>query len=363
MPLGNWKLEKVNIIAIAQGSSELNISTVVGRQDEAKALNVVHDAFFLSGTKTLNLFVVGTGLIGSTLLRQIAQQRTILLHGRGLDIHVRAVANSGRMLVQEQGIPPHLWKHRLEESGTPMHLHDFVARMKALNLPNSVFVDCTAADDIIRSYESILSSSISVVTPNKKANASTRAFYRKLRRAGLRHNVRFLYSANVGAGLPVLSTIDDLVAGGDRILRIEGALSGTLSFLFNSFTAGTRWSDILREARTLGFTEPDPREDLSGADVGRKLLILGREAGHDLEARDIAVHPVIPRSAARAPTVAAFMKGLRRLDDHFERLREHAEPWVGEGDAPDQGARADQPSSRRRKATVSLQARSAASAS
>jgi len=315
----------INVVAIAQGSSELNISTVVGREDEAKALNVVHDAFFLSGTKTLNLFVVGTGLIGSTLLRQIAQQKTILLHGRNLDIHVRAVANSKRMVIQEQGIPPHLWKHRMEESGTPMHLHEFVARMKAMNLSNSVFVDCTAADDIVRSYESILSSSISIVTPNKKANAGTLAFYRKLRRAGLRHNVRFLYSANVGAGLPILSTIDDLVAGGDRILRIEGALSGTLSFLFNSFTAGTRWSDILREARTLGFTEPDPREDLSGADVGRKLLILGREAGHDLEARDIAVHPVIPRSSAQAPTVAAFMKGLRRLDDHFERLRQNAE--------------------------------------
>jgi len=194
-----------------------------------------------------------------------------------------------------------------------------------MNLPNCVFVDCTASDEIVKSYESILSSSISIVTPNKKANAGPLASYRKLRRAGLKHNVRFLYSANVGAGLPILSTIDDLVAGGDRILRIEGVLSGTLSFLFNSFTAGTRWSDIVREARTLGFTEPDPREDLNGADVGRKLLILAREAGHDLEARDIAVHPVIPRSAARSASVGMFMKNLRALDGRFDRLREQAE--------------------------------------
>ena len=315
----------INVVAIAQGSSELNISTVVGRDDEAKALNVVHDAFFLSGTKTLNLFVVGTGLIGSTLLRQIAQQKNILLHGRNLDVHVRAVADSRRMVIHDHGIPPHLWKHRMEEAGAPMHLGDLVRRMKAMNLPNCVFVDCTASDEIVKSYESILSSSISIVTPNKKANAGPLASYRKLRRAGLKHNVRFLYSANVGAGLPILSTIDDLVAGGDRILRIEGVLSGTLSFLFNSFTAGTRWSDIVREARTLGFTEPDPREDLNGADVGRKLLILAREAGHDLEARDIAVHPVIPRSAARSASVGMFMKNLRALDGRFDRLREQAE--------------------------------------
>ncbi|MGB2957393.1 MAG: bifunctional aspartate kinase/homoserine dehydrogenase I [Bacteroidota bacterium] len=314
----------VNVVAIAQGSSELNISAVVGREDEAKALNVLHDAFFLSGTKSLNLFVVGTGLIGGALLGHIAGLRKTLLHARNLDIHVRAIANSKRMVFQEHGIPAHLWKHRLAEAGTPMHLDEFVRRMKSMNLPNCVFVDCTASDQVVKKYKEVLCSSISVVTPNKKANAASIGFYRGLRQASLNHNVRFLYSANVGAGLPILSTIDDLVAGGDRITRIEGVLSGTLSYIFNSFTEGRRWSEIVREAKDLGYTEPDPREDLNGADVGRKLLILVREAGHELEHRDVAVKPVIPRSLARASSVGQFMKKLSTLDEQYEKLRRKA---------------------------------------
>ncbi|MCK5572445.1 MAG: bifunctional aspartate kinase/homoserine dehydrogenase I, partial [Bacteroidetes bacterium] len=314
----------INVVAIAQGSSELNVSILVAKEDEAKALNVLHDAFFLSGTKTINLFIVGTGLIGGTLLRQISGQKKTLLQERNLDIHVRAVANRSCMVIQDQGIPPHLWKHRLEESGTPIRLEEFVRKMKSMNLPNSVFVDCTASESVIKKYEEILCSSISIVTPNKKANAGSLTLYRALRRAALKHNVRFLYAANVGSGLPILSTIDDLVAGGDRILRIEGALSGTLSYIFNSFQEGTRWSEIVREAKTLGYTEPDPRDDLNGMDVGRKRLILAREAGHELRAMDIAVKPVIPRSLARARSVNEFMKKLPSLDEHFGNLRQKA---------------------------------------
>ena len=187
---------------------------------------------------------------------------------------VLAVANSAKMLFHAHGVTSQLWKQRLDDSGVPMNLDDFVRQMKAMNLPNSVFVDCTSSDAVVGKYREILSSSISIVTPNKIANAGTMKRYQALRQAALKHNVRFLYAANVGAGLPIISTIDDLVAGGDKILSIEGVLSGTLSYIFNTLREGMRWSDVVKEARELGYTEPDPREDLNGSDVGRKLLIL-----------------------------------------------------------------------------------------
>ncbi|HMK38343.1 MAG TPA: bifunctional aspartate kinase/homoserine dehydrogenase I, partial [Bacteroidota bacterium] len=228
----------INVVAIAQGSSELNISTIVSRDDEAKALNALHDAFFLSGTKSLHLFVVGTGLIGGALLRQIAAQRQFLLRAQSLDVRVEAVANSRRMMFDGTGSLPGQWKEKLGAGSTPMNLEAFVRRMREMNLPNSVFVDCTASDALVGQYRTILESSISIVTPNKKANAGKFALYELLHRAARRHNVRFLYETNVGAGLPIINTINDLIAGGDRILRIDGVLSGTLSYLFNSFTAG-----------------------------------------------------------------------------------------------------------------------------
>jgi bifunctional aspartokinase / homoserine dehydrogenase 1 len=314
----------INVVAIAQGSSELNISTVVAKEDEAKALNVIHEAFFLSGTLSLNLFIVGTGLIGSTLLQQIAHQKQALLNGRNIDLRIQAVGNSSHMLLSDQGIPPHAAQQRLAQDGTRMRLEEFVHRMKEMNLPNSVFVDCTASDAVVKKYAEILTSSISIVTPNKKANAGPLDAYRELRRLALKSNVRFLYSANVGAGLPILSTIDDLVAGGDRILRIEGALSGTLSYIFNSFTGKAHWSAIVEEAREHGYTEPDPREDLNGMDVGRKLLILAREAGHYINRNDISIEPVVPRAMLQGGSVGTFMKRLHSLDKHFESMREKA---------------------------------------
>ncbi|HET9131442.1 MAG TPA: aspartate kinase, partial [Terriglobia bacterium] len=254
----------INVVAIAQGSSELNISTVVAKADEAKALNALHDAFFLSGTKSLHLFVVGTGLIGGTLLKQIAQHRQFLMRTQYLDVRVEAVANSRKMLFDGAGSFGQHWRERLMTEGEPMRLQDFVRRMKGMNLPNSVFVDCTASKDLIKEYVGILESSISIVTPNKKANAGDWKLYEHLHETALKHNVRFLYETNVGAGLPIINTMNDLVAGGDRIVRIEGVLSGTLSYVFNSFTDGRKFSDIVREARDQGYTEPDPRDDLNG---------------------------------------------------------------------------------------------------
>ena len=314
----------INVVAIAQGSSELNISTVVAKADEAKALNTLHDAFFLSGTKSLHLFIVGTGLIGGTLLKQIAQQRHVLLHSQFLDVRVRAIANSRTMLFDGTGSFLRDWREKFSAGGTAMDLDDFVRRMKALNLPNSVFVDCTASDLLVTKYAEILESSISIVTPNKKANAGKYGLYQKLHRASLKHDVRFLYETNVGAGLPIINTINDLVAGGDRIERIDGVLSGTLSYLFNSFAGGRSFSDIVWEAKERGYTEPDPRDDLNGLDVGRKLLILAREAGHPLEFRNISVKSLIPPALLRAPSINQFLKQLRSVDDTYARARDKA---------------------------------------
>ena len=314
----------INVVAIAQGSSELNISTVIAKADEAKALNALHDAFFLSGTKSLHVFVVGTGLIGGTLLKQIAQHRQFLLRTQYLDVRVQAIANSRKMLFDGNNSFGLHWREQLNGEGSAMNLRKFVHRMKAMNLPNSVFVDCTASQALVEQYEGILESSISIVTPNKRANAGRRALYERLHETALKHNVRFLYETNVGAGLPIINTMNDLVAGGDRILRIEGVLSGTLSYVFNSFTDGKEFSDIVREARDHGYTEPDPRDDLNGLDVGRKLLILAREAGHPLEFKDIRVRSLIPRSLLRARSITEFFKKLRAIDNRYQQLRQTA---------------------------------------
>ncbi len=314
----------INVVAIAQGSSELNISTIVSKADEAKALNALHDAFFLSGTKSLHLFIVGTGLIGGALLRQIAAQREFLLRAQSLDVRVEAVANSRKMMFDGGGSLGREWKKKLASAGTAMHLESYVRRMREMNLPNSVFVDCTASDALVARYNTILESSISVVTPNKKANAGRYTLYERLHRTALRHNVRFLYETNVGAGLPIINTINDLIAGGDRILRIDGVLSGTLSYLFNTFTAGRSFAGVVAEARRKGYTEPDPRDDLNGLDVGRKLLILARESGHPLELKDISVRPLIPGRFRRAGSVERFMKELPALDAAYARERDDA---------------------------------------
>jgi aspartokinase/homoserine dehydrogenase 1 len=314
----------INVVAIAQGSSELNISTVVSKADEAKALNALHEAFFLSGTTSLNLFIVGTGLIGGTLFRQIAQQRQMILHNRNLDVRVQAVANSRKMVFHPHGIPPHLWQQRMEEAKTPMKLGEFIRTMKAMNLPNSVFVDCTPARELVECYEEVLASSISIVTPNKTANAAPLAFYGRLREIALKHNARFLYETNVGAGLPIINTIQDLVAGGDRILRIDGVLSGSLSYILNAFSAGGKLSECIRDAFARGYMEPDPRDDLSGLDAGRKILILAREAGAALERRHTKVRPLLPASFSRGGTVEEFLRRLPKMDARFDALRRKA---------------------------------------
>ncbi len=310
----------VNVVAIAQGSSELNISVVVSAADEAKAMNALHEAFFLSDTKELHLFMVGVGLIGSTLIEQIREQAAFLKEKRGLELKIVGLTNSTKMLFDEDGIDLANWKELLLGKGEKLSMIQFVERMKGLNLSNSIFVDNTASAELPQFYEEILGSSISISTPNKQATSGPYEQYQRLKRIAARRGVPFLYETNVGAGLPVIGTLEDLITSGDRILKIEGVLSGTMSFIFNNFKAGQSFSAIVREAKRLGYTEPDPRDDLGGADVRRKLLILAREAGLPLEAADVRIESILPQAAQDAPSVDAFFEELEKADAHFEKM-------------------------------------------
>lgn len=314
----------VNVIVTAQGSSERNISVVIRKEDEAKALVAVHDVFFLSNYYTLNIFVVGVGLVGGTLLRQIQEQADFLLNNQFVEVRVVALSNTRKMLFDVDGIDLENWKEQLEGAPEAADLDAFINRMREMNLPNSVFIDNTANEDIIRYYPDVLGSAISISTPNKVAVSGPYDRYKDLKQLADQHSVKFFYETNVGAGLPVLTTLTDLINSGDRILRIEGVLSGSLSFIFNSFNGEKPFSAIVREAQERGYTEPDPHIDLSGKDVARKLLILARESGLTLEPHDIEVENILPQAALDAPDVPTFMVELEKADDHFEELRKEA---------------------------------------
>ncbi|HFA51400.1 MAG TPA: bifunctional aspartate kinase/homoserine dehydrogenase I [Bacteroidetes bacterium] len=315
----------VNVIAIAQGSSELNISVVVKKDDEAKAMNALHEAFFLSDTKELHLFLIGVGLIGSTLIEQIRKQAAFLKEKRGLEIKIVGLANSRKMVFAENGIDLENWKGALEKSAETSDLGKFVQQMKDLNLSNTIFVDNTANEKVAHYYESILQSSISISTPNKIATSSSFLQYQRLKNIAAKRGVQFVYETNVGAGLPIISTLNDLLLSGDQIIKIEGVLSGSMSFIFNNLCKEKTFSQIVKEAKEKGFTEPDPREDISGADIRRKILILARETGLGLEAKDVDIENILPKAAEEAATVEAFFNELEKADNHFEALRANAE--------------------------------------
>ncbi len=315
----------INTVAIAQGSSELNISVVINRQNEAKALNSLHEAFFLSDTMELHLFIVGVGLIGSTLIQQIKQQADFLKSQRSLEIKVVGLSNSKKMLFNENGIDLEHWKKELTNSETATNIPAFIEKMKNLNLNNTIFIDNTADARIAGHYESILDSSISISTPNKIATSSAYLQYQRLKNIARKRGVQFMYETNVGAGLPVITTLNDLINSGDRILKIEGVLSGSLSFIFNSFKEGVHFSEVVKQAKKLGYTEPDPRVDLQGIDVRRKLIILARETGLQIESNDVVINGILPKACAEAKTVDLFFEEIEKADDHFEKLRAQAE--------------------------------------
>ncbi len=315
----------INAVAIAQGSSELNISVVINRSDEAKALNALHEAFFLSDTKELHLFMIGVGLIGSTLIEQIKAQAAFLKEKRGLELRVVGLANSRKMLFREEGIALEDWKPSLEACDLKMDPAIFIGKMKEMNLSNTIFVDNTASEQVTAYYEDILDSSIPISTPNKIAISSGFAQYQRLKAIAARRGVQFMYETNVGAGLPVIGTLNDLIISGDRIIKIEGVVSGSLSYIFNNFRAGTRFSEVVKKAQELGYTEPDPRIDLNGLDVQRKLIILARETGLPLEAEDVEIENILPQACQQAETIEDFFRELQQADDIFDQLRESAE--------------------------------------
>ena len=307
----------INVIAIAQGSSELNVSVVIDEHNLPKTLKVLHGAFFLSNRRLLNLFIVGTGLIGKTLLDQIRKQFEYFYEKRLLEIRLIGAANSRKMSIDPNGIEIEEWETTLENKGEATDLKSFVEQMNALNLPNSVFVDNTAGSEVPAFYLQVLRASISIVTPNKVANSQSMEKYQELQQTAFKKRVKYLYETNVGAGLPVIKSLNDLVLSGDKITGIEGVLSGTISYIFNSFNGSKKFSEIVREAQKKGFTEPDPRDDLNGMDVARKILILAREVGLTMELDDIQIEPLLSPACFEANSVDEFFEVLEDQDSEM----------------------------------------------
>ena len=319
--LGN---NNVNIRAIAQGSTEKNISAVIATKDVKKALNTLHAAFFEDHIKQINLFIVGIGNVGKKLIEQIHQQKEFLLKSQHLILRVVAVTNSKLMLFKEEGIDLNNWEVELKNKGEKSDLDAFYDKIIELNLRNSVFIDNTANDRVPNYYADCLKQSISVVACNKIACSSTFANYKNLKYLSRKYHTPYLFETNVGAGLPIIDTLNNLIASGDQITEIQAVLSGSLNFIFNNFDDKTSFYDVVKKAGKEGYTEPDPRIDLSGVDVMRKILILIRESGLELELDEIENISFLPKSSMQAKNVDDFMITLKQEAQHFEKLRENA---------------------------------------
>lgn len=310
----------INIIAIAQGASELNISWVVKNSDLRKTLNVVHEAFFLSENVEVNIFLLGIGLVGGSLLKQICQQQEKLLREKHLNIKLVGVANTKRMLLDREGVAIEGFRERLEHEGTVSGLEAYKQAIIKMNIYNSVFVDCTASNAAAGLYEDLLRSNVAIVTANKVAASSEYDNYLKLKNIAKQKGVKFLFETNVGAGLPIINTLNDLVNAGDKIQKIEAVLSGTLNFIFNTISADIPFSKTIYMAKEQGYSEPDPRIDLSGLDVMRKLMILVRESGYRIEREDVDIKKFIP-DAFFEGSMDDFWKNIPSLDEDFEARR------------------------------------------
>ena len=324
----------ISVIACAQGASETNISFVVERKSLRKSLNVIHDSFFLSEYQVLNVFLCGVGTVGGSLLEQIAGQRQKLMKERNLQINVVGIASGHNAMFDRNGINLSQW----EEDGK-FSIAQLRAGLKAaeasdlerlkeevigMNIFNSVFVDCTASADVAGLYEAFLSNNISVVAANKVAASSDYDNYARLKATARKRGVKYLFETNVGAGLPIINTINDLINSGDKILKLEAVLSGTLNFIFNTISADVPFSETVRRAKEEGYAEPDPRVDLSGKDVIRKLVILSREAGYKMNQEDVEKHLFIPQSFFDG-SLEDFWKNLPSLDQQFEEERKEVE--------------------------------------
>jgi len=310
----------INVIATAQGSSELNISVVIKNESLKKALNVIHDGFFLSRYKEMYLFVAGTGLVGSSLLKQIQNQYTTLLSEHSLKVNLVGITNTRKMIIDKKCVSLENYKDALKTSGDKGDISTFIHHMTRLNLRNSVFIDCTADEDVASNYFDILSRYVSIVTANKIACSSKYNYYQQLKSIAHEKGVRFMYETTVGAGLPIIKTISDLILSGDKILKIEAVLSGTMNFIFNEIGPDMPLSSAIKKAREKGYSEPDPRIDLSGTDVVRKILILAREAGYPLEKDEVIVNKFLPDHCFEGDLNDFFIK-VKELDNDFEQKR------------------------------------------
>ncbi len=311
----------VNIYAIAQGASELNISFVVKGKDLKKGLNTVHEAFFLSPFTVINLFLIGTGTVGKMLIEKINNQSEKLLNENKLRIRVAGITNSRKMMLNPQGLATNEILTDLMEEGDEANLDLYTQKIKEYNLANSIVVDCTANATIASIYQGLLESNISVVTANKIATSSEYELYQNLKSTALNKGVKFLFETNVGAGLPIIAPLNNLVMSGDKILKLEAVLSGTLNYIVNTVNEDKPLSDVIQEAKEKGFSEPDPRIDLSGTDVVRKILILAREAGYEMEQSDIDVVPFVPQKYMDCPSLDEFMTEIKEYDSVFEQKR------------------------------------------
>ena len=310
----------INVVAIAQGASEQNISWVVKNSDLRKTLNVVHEAFFLSPYVELNIFLVGIGTVGRDLLDQISHQQEKLKKELRLKLKLAGVANSRKMVFDREGVDVADLKNLMERSALKSDLGQFCETMVQMNMFNSVFVDCTANAKVADQYLYVLENFISVVAANKVAASSEYSRYRKLKEMAAKHGVKFLFETNVGAGLPLISTINDLMRSGDRIVRIEAVLSGTLNYIFNTLSKDIPFSTAVKMAKEKGYAEPDPRIDLSGIDVIRKLVILARESGYKIEKEEVINHSFIPAKYFES-TIEEFWNTIGEMDEMFEKQR------------------------------------------
>lgn len=314
----------INVIACAQGALQTNISFIIEKKSLAKALNVIHDSFFLSANQVLNLFIIGVGNVGSSLISQINRARERLLNEKNLRLNVVGIASSKKALFNRSGIDLENYRNLLLTEGmdaTPGLIKEEVLKM---NIYNPVFVDCTASSEIASLYEDLLQHNVNVVAANKIAASGDFEVYCNLKDTAKERDIKFLFETNVGAGLPVISTINSLINSGDSILKIEAVVSGTLNFIFDNLSEETTFSKAVEKARAAGFTEPDPRIDLSGQDVVRKLVILAREAGYTITQDDVEKNMIIPKEFLDSDP-EEFMKRLANLDEEFEKKRREAE--------------------------------------
>ena len=313
----------VNVRAISQGSSERNISAVISSSDVKKAVNVLHEEFFETAYKQVNLFIAGVGNVGSRLLAQLQQQQHYLQKNLRLQVRVVGIANSKKMIFNEKGIDLQNWKALLKE-GDKMSLSGFIHTIQSKNLRNSVFADVTANEKVASHYAEILQKSVSIVACNKIAASSSFQYYEKLKSLAREFNVHFLFETNVGAGLPVIGTLNDLLLSGDKINRIEAVLSGTLNFVFNNYNGKNSFAAVVKQAQDEGYTEPDPRSDLSGVDVVRKIMILARESGEKLEMEDVVNEAFMPAECMKG-SVSDFYTCMEKHEAHFRAIFEKAD--------------------------------------